>query len=152
MLRILRKRPKVTLKGMLWLMAGAAIMIWGGIALTRLYRAAAYFRSQASAHKMYYEHHRERQPDAVAEALRLQKEVDVIPTKFDGRDPRVIAALGHMKKMVKDLQNQALFDAKMAEYHLQLWQQYEYASSHPWVEVPPDPKSPPEPEREPEPR
>ncbi len=131
---------------MIGLVAVAALLIWGG----KLYRAWGYYRASAAKQDMYYKYRQQSRLVNENAALHMQKNVDDVSTKMDIRDPRVLAALSHMKKLVKDLQNQALFDAEMVDYHFRLRQKYQHASSHPWVEVAPDPNSPPEPEPEPE--
>jgi hypothetical protein len=133
---------------MIGVVAVAAFLIWGG----KLCWAWGYYRASAAKQDMYYKYRQKSRLDNEAGALHMQKNVDDVSTKLDIRDPRVLAALRHMKKLVKDIQNQACFDAEMVDYHFRLRQKYKYASSHPRVEVAPDPKSPPEPKPEPEPK
>jgi hypothetical protein len=148
MMRPFRVRPRLSLRVMIGLVAVAALLIWGG----KQYWAWRYYRASAAKQDMYYKYRQKSRLDNEAEALHMQKGVDDVSTKLDIRDPGILAALRHMKKLVKDIQNQARFDAEMVDYHFRLRQKYEYASCHPWVEVAPDPKSPPEPEPEPEPK
>jgi hypothetical protein len=141
-MRVFQIRPKLTLRAMSGLVALAALVIWGGITASRLYRAARYHRAQAAAHGMYFTRCREDQTAAEAEVPRLQQDIDRVTKNAISVD------ISNPKHVLKIVQRRALFEASMADYHLQLQQKYEYAASHPWIEVAPDPKSQPEPEPE----
>jgi hypothetical protein len=147
MVWLLRTRPRITLGATIGLVAIAALLIWS----YRLYLAVVLYRALEAKHKMYYEHYAKEAPVLEAEALRLQGQVDLVSAKLDRPDPRAVAALRHMKKLVKDLQNKARFDSNLADYQLELKHKYQYAAYHPWVWVAPDAKSPPEPVPQPEP-
>jgi hypothetical protein len=145
MMRFLRIRPKLTLRATCGLIAIVALLIWGGIAASRIYRAAAYYRAQVAKHDMYFKHSRENQTAHEAEALRFQKEMDRV-TKDHIRVP-----VNQLEYWLKYCQRLARFEGQLADYHLQLKRKYEYAASRPWIEVAPDPNSPPEPRPVPRP-
>ena len=145
MMRFFLTRPKLTLRAMSGLIAIVALLIWGGITASRLYRAAAYYRAQVAKHYMYFKHDREDQTAYEAEVLRLQKEIDRV-TKNHIKVP-----VNELKYSLKYTQRLADFEAELADYHLRLKHKYDYAASHPWIEVAPDPNSPPEPEPVPKP-
>jgi hypothetical protein len=145
MMRFLLIRPKLTLKAMCGLIAVVALLIWGGITASRLYRAAAYYRAQVAKHDMYFKHSRENQTVAEAEALRFQKDIDRV-TKNHIRVP-----VNQLEYWLKCHQRLARFEAQLADYHLQLKHKYQYAAFRPWIEVAPDPNSPPEPKPVPKP-
>jgi hypothetical protein len=127
------------------LVAVVTLLIWGGITASRLYWAAAYYRAQAAKHDMYFKSSRENQTSAEAEALRFQKDIDRV-TKNHIKVP-----VKELEYWLKTTQQMAVFEAELAGYHLQLKHKYEYAASHPWIEVAPDPNSPPEPKPVPKP-
>jgi hypothetical protein len=138
-------RPKLTLGAMSGLIAMVALLIWGGITASRLYRAAAYYRAQVAKHDMYLKSSRENQTSAEAEALRFQKDIDRV------EKDHIKISVNELKYWFKYHQRLADFEAELADYHLQLKHKYEYAASHPWIEVAPDPFSPPEPRPVPKP-
>jgi hypothetical protein len=143
-MRVFHLRPKLTLRATSGLVAVAALLIWGGITASGLYRAAGHHRAQAATQDMYFKHSRGNQTGLEAEVLRLQEDIDRVTknaTKVD---------LKNQKHVLKRLQYQARFEARLADYHLQLKQKYEYAASHPWIKAAPDPNSPPRPKPEPE--
>jgi hypothetical protein len=145
MMRFFLIRPKLTLRATSGLIAIVALLIWGGITASRLYRVAAYYRTQVARHDVYFKSSRENQTNAEAEALRFQKEIDRV-TKNHIKVP-----VNELKYWLKYHQRLAVFEAELADYHLQLKHKYVYAASHPWIEVAPDPNSPPEPKPVPKP-
>jgi hypothetical protein len=138
-------RPKLTLRAMSGLIATVALLIWGGITASRLYWAAAYYRAQVAKHDMYFKSSRENHTTAEAEALRFQKEIDRVTNN------PIDVPINEIKYWLKYNQRLAVFEAELADYHLQLKHKYEYAASRPWIEVAPDPNSPPEPKPVPKP-
>ena len=137
-------RPKLTLRATSVLVAVAALLVWGGVTASRLYRAAAHHRARATTHDMYFKHYRENQEGLHAEVLRLATDIDRVTENAVNVDP------GELKQFLKRFHRQAIFEARMADYELELKRKYEYAASHPWIKVAPDPKSPPRLEPEPD--
>ena len=88
---------------------------------------------------MYYKHHYQKQLDYENEVPRMQKVVDRISAEIDDgrRTPDFLNELAHHKKILRKLQNRAVFHAKSAEYHSQLKRKYFYSTSHPWEAVSP---------------
>ncbi len=144
MLRVFHMRPNLTLRAASGLVAVAALLVWGGVMASRFYRAAAFHHARAATHDMYFQQYRENQEGLEAEVRRLQTDIDRVTCNAVNVD------VNELTQILKRFQRQALFEASMADYQLQLKQKYEYAASHPWIKVAPDPESPPEPTPEPE--
>jgi hypothetical protein len=138
-------RPQLTLRAVSGLIAVVALLIWGGIMASRLYRAAAYYRAQVAKHDRYFKYGRGNQTGAEAEALRFQKDIERVERNH------IKVPVNVLKYWLKYHQRRAGFEAELADYHLQLKHKYEYVASHPWIEVAPDPNSPPEPKPVPKP-
>jgi hypothetical protein len=143
-MRVFHMHPRLTLRATSGIVAVVAILIWGGVMASRLYRAAAYHQARAETHDIEFQHHRENQEGLHAEVLRLATDIDRVTQNAINVD------LDELKHTLKRFQRQALFEARMADYQLQLKQKYAYAASHPWIKVAPDPEAPPRLEPEPD--
>jgi hypothetical protein len=146
LMRLSHRRPQLTLKAMIGLVALAAFLIWGGVTSSRLYRAERHYRHRAERLEVDYKRHHKQQLDYQNEVPRMQKLVDRISTEIDNgrRTPEWLNELSHHKKLVKRLQNRAVFNARVADWSFQLMRKYSHAASRPWEAVSPDPKYPPE--------
>ncbi len=99
---VFHTRPKLTLRATSGLVAVAALLIWGGVMGSRLYRAAAYHRAQAATHDIYFQSYRENQEGLEAEVLRLQQDIDRVTQNAINVD------LDELKHFLKRFQRQAL--------------------------------------------
>ncbi len=135
-------RPRLSLRAASGLIVVAAVLIWGATTTYRLHHLAAYYRGQVAKHDANFKLSRAKRTAYEAEAQRILKDVDRVEINH------IIVPVSEVKYLLRNTQRQAGFEARLAEYHLQLKRKYEDAASHPWIEVVPDPHSFPEPKPE----
>ena len=114
-MRFFRIRPKLTLRAMSGPIAVVGLLIWGGITASRLYRATAYYGAHAAKHDMYFKHE-PREP----ENRRSRGDTFSERSRSSPQKITLKCLLISLNYWLKYNQRLALFEAELADYHLQL--------------------------------
>ncbi len=140
-------RMRMTVMGLMVLVAIAATALWILRAVMRASRQAEFYRTQADRHFLSEQDHRNRATSFYSQMMNADAALDLRREKAqDERDKRYVRRDERMIEYFKEVVN---FEDRVADHHRSLVFKYGHAADYPWEPVAPDPPVPGPPPEQP---
>ncbi len=145
-LRAPLRRPRMTTRLLMLLVAIVAVGIWAAMNVPRVIDRANAYQEKAEYHADWERDFQDRERESSTRARAIQSELDQWR-----RDTRSADAMTehYFASRLEFESVDANYQREMAAYHAKLRNQYRWARWFPFVSVPPDPAPPPEPQMSP---
>jgi tetratricopeptide (TPR) repeat protein len=146
------RRPKVTVRRMMFVIAALALVLGGSIEGIRLKRKRDEYLKIAATHAQFEAGNRQMQlssVEMVQSTESFSEQMKALQRSFPGRSPRFAEMEKIQSKFAEDQKaiatrerQEAAKYASLAEYHGALKGKYLRAGARPWISVEPDPPPP----------